>query len=198
MSSFLVLANSHLTSVFMQIFDFIGSDGGDWHVTNITPVVGNSIAPFSTLRIVEGSLASYTPASWFTKGVRSNMRYTIQSESTTLTAAQASLGRAEATCAALIPIKKSDAWWALAQDERRHIFEEQSRHIGIGLAYLPAIARRLYHSRDLVQEFDFLTWFEYAPEHQALFEELVQALRSTAEWNFVTRETDIRLTRMAR
>lgn len=32
------------------------------------------------------------------------------------------------------------AWWALAQDERRAIFGEQSRHIGIGLKYLPAVA----------------------------------------------------------
>src|SRR2546428_7160638 len=30
-------------------------------------------------------------------------------------------------------------------------------------SYLPAIARRLYHCRDLGEPFDFLTWFEYAP-----------------------------------
>ena len=167
-------------------------------MTNIVPVVGQGITPFETLRMSEGSLTSQSPATWFIKGVRSNLRYTHQGESATLVATQASLGREEATCAALIPIKKSDAWWALAQDERRKIFEEQSRHIGIGLAYLPAIARRLYHCRDLGQEFDFLTWFEYAPAHQSLFEELVHALRSTAEWNFVTRETDIRLQRIPR
>jgi hypothetical protein len=28
--------------------------------------------------------------------------------------------------AALIPIKKSAVWWAMAQDERRAIFEERS------------------------------------------------------------------------
>jgi hypothetical protein len=32
---------------------------------------------------------------------------------------------------------KTAAWWDLAQDERRAIFEEQSRHIGIGMEYLP-------------------------------------------------------------
>ena len=39
------------------------------------------------------------------------------------------LGRPEATCAALIPIKKSAAWWELTQEERRQIFEDKSHHI---------------------------------------------------------------------
>src|SRR6516225_3749791 len=89
-----------------------------------------------------------------------------------------------------------EAWWALAQDERRAIFEEQSRHIGVGLEYLPAVARRLHHSRELGEPFDFLTWFEYAPEHSESFEELVRRLRDTEEWRYVDREVDIRLTRV--
>ena len=32
---------------------------------------------------------------------------------------QAELGRLESTSAALIPIRKSEAWWDLSQDERR-------------------------------------------------------------------------------
>ncbi|MFC7539824.1 chlorite dismutase family protein [Siccirubricoccus deserti] len=107
----------------------------------------------------------------------------------------AGLLRPQATRAALIPIRKTEAWWALAQDERRAILEEQSRHIGIGMEYLPAVARRLYHSRELGEPFDFLTWFEYAPEHAADFEELVRRLRQTAEWAYVDREVDIRLSR---
>jgi hypothetical protein len=83
----------------------------------------------------------------------------------------------------------------LSQDERRAIFEEQSRHIGIGLTYLPAVARRLHHSRELGEPFDLLTWFEYAPEQSRDFEELVRKLRNTAEWDYVDREVDIRLTR---
>src|SRR5437667_3317976 len=27
------------------------------------------------------------------------------------------------------PIRKSESWWELAQDERRRIFEERSRHV---------------------------------------------------------------------
>ncbi len=83
----------------------------------------------------------------------------------------------------------------MAQDERRAIFEDRSRHTALGLQYLPAVARQLYHCRDLGEPFDFLTWFEYAPEHAAAFEELVAALRATAEWTYVEREVDIRLER---
>jgi chlorite dismutase len=108
---------------------------------------------------------------------------------------QAGLARPEATRAALIPIRKTPAWWELAQDERRAIFEEQSRHIGIGLEYLPAVSRRLHHSRELGEPFDFLTWFEYTPEHADAFEDLVKRLRQTREWQYVDREVDIRLSR---
>jgi len=103
--------------------------------------------------------------------------------------------RLESTRAALIPIAKSEAWSSLAQDERRAIFEKQSRHIAIGLDYLPAVARRLYPYRELSEAFDFLTWFEYAPEHEAGFEELVGRLRDTDEWRYVDRDLDIRLSR---
>jgi hypothetical protein len=81
----------------------------------------------------------------------------------------------------------------MAQDERRAIFEEQSQHIAIGLQYLPSVARRLHHGRELGEEFDFLTWFEYAPQDEVAFEDLVHRLRATKEWRFVDREVDIRL-----
>jgi chlorite dismutase len=116
-------------------------------------------------------------------------------ERSALTERGAALGRSEARCAALIPIRKSAAWWALPQDERRAIYEEQSRHTSIGLEYLPRIARRLHHCRDLGEPFDFLTWFEFAPEHAGAFDELVARLRASEEWCYVDREIDIRLTR---
>jgi len=108
---------------------------------------------------------------------------------------QPGLARVEAKCAALIPVKKSARWWDLAQDERRAIFEERSEHIKIGLKYLPAVARRLHHCRDLGEPFDFLTWFEYAPSDTEAFEELVGILRQSDEWSYVEREVDIRLVR---
>jgi hypothetical protein len=53
----------------------------------------------------------------------------------------------------------------------------------------------LHHARDLGEPFDFLTWFEYAPEHANAFEELVAELRASEEWRYVEREVDIRLVR---
>ena len=108
-------------------------------------------------------------------------------------ASQAPLGRPEATAAALIAITKSQEWWDLAQDERRAILEDRSHHIAIGLDYLPAIARRLAHGRDRQEEFDFLTWFEFAPSDAGAFDELLARLRATEEWSYVEREVEIRL-----
>ena len=97
--------------------------------------------------------------SWRLAGVASHLRYVERPEKTLLAEKQEALGRPEASCAALIPIRKSAAWWELTQEERRHIFEDQSHHIaGSSLKYLPMIARQLYHCRDLGEPFDFLTW----------------------------------------
>ena len=94
------------------------------------------------------------------------------------------------------PDPESADWWELTQEERRRIFEDQSHHIATGLKYLPEIARQLYHCRDLGEPFDFLTWFEYAPQHASRFEDLVRALRASEEWSYVEREVDIRVTRI--
>ena len=85
----------------------------------------------------------------------------------------------------------------LPQDERRAVFEAQSHHIAIGPRYLPAVARRLHHCLDLgpAEPFDFLTWFDYTPEHESAFDELLEALRNSPEWAHVDREVDIRLVR---
>ena len=96
---------------------------------------------------------------------------------------------------ALIAIRKSPAWWAMTQDERRAVFEQRSRHIADSLPFLPRIARRLYHARELGQPFDFVTWFEFAPDDASAFDDLVAMLRSREEWRYVDREVDIRLSR---
>ena len=67
--------------------------------------------------------------------------------------------------------------------------------LAISLEYLPAVARRLHHGRHLAEPFDFLTWFEFAPEDATRFDELVQRLRTTEEWSYVEREVDLRLAR---
>lgn len=132
---------------------------------------------------------------WNLRGISGHARYVERLEKTALDAASPSLARPEATRAALIPIRKSAAWWALPQDERRAIFEPRSRHIADSMPFLPRIARRLYHCRELGEEFDFLTWFEFAPEHAAAFDDLVGLLRSREEWTFVDREVEVHLER---
>ena len=57
------------------------------------------------------------PGLWSLRGVTSNARYSTHAEIETLRSRQADLSRPEENCAALIPIRKSAAWWTLAQDE---------------------------------------------------------------------------------
>jgi chlorite dismutase len=177
---------------------FVGGPAGPWTIERTEPISGAALPPAARLTVLEGSALARaeTPgAAWVLRGVTSNERYVTRSEHDQLVSRQEALGRPSSTRAALIPIKKSEAWWELAQDERRRIFEESSRHVATGLEYLPGVARRLHHGRDLGEPFDFLTWFEFAPEDAAGFEELVERLRATEEWTYVEREVDIRVAR---
>jgi hypothetical protein len=177
-------------------YAFVAGDTGTWRLLSMKTLRGPDLAPAHGIDLVRADTCDVTvPASWVLHGVVSNVRYATRAEMTALRASQEPLGRPVARRAALIPIKKTSAWWELAQDERRTIFEETSQHTAIGLQYLPAIARQLFHCRDIGEPFDFVTWFEYAPEHAAAFESMVGRLRATSEWSFVEREIDIRLER---
>ena len=173
---------------------YLAGGSGPWRIDAITPVVGESLLAAERLDISESrDVRPPADAVWVLRGVTSSIRYTTRVELDVLAQRQEGIGRPQCTRAALIPIRKSDAWWALAQDERRALLAES--HITIGLDYLPAVARRLHHSRDIGEPFDFLTWFEYAPEHSGQFEDLVGRLRTTPEWSHVDREVDVRLSR---
>jgi chlorite dismutase len=178
---------------------FRGGQSGGWRVASVAPVKGEALALVPALSVISSEAIALpllpSQTSWRLAGVTSHVRYTERAEKEQLAAVQAGLGRKEATCAALIPIRKNAAWWELTQEERRGIFEDKSHHIAGSLKYLPAVARQLYHCRDLGEPFDFLTWFEYAPEHAVQFEELVAILRATEEWTYVEREVDIRAVR---
>ncbi|MDX2087401.1 MAG: chlorite dismutase family protein [Kofleriaceae bacterium] len=175
---------------------FLAGDAGEWEVSASRAIKGAGLPDAPRLARLEGAAATPIGAArWALDGVRSHERYTSAMERRRMAAVQEGLGRAASTLAALIPITKSAAWWKLAQDERRALFEETSRHIAIGLEYLPAIARRLYHCRDLGGEFDFLTWFEYAPGDADRFDELLARLRATPEWSYVEREVEVRVFR---
>ena len=176
---------------------FRGGQSGAWRVTLNSAVKGEALAAVPALAITQSASIALpilpSSTSWRLVGVTSHLRYVEKAEQEQLAEKQAPLGRKEASFAALIPIKKSAAWWELNQDERREILEAKSHHISGTLKYLPQVARQLYYCRDLGEAFDFITWFEYAPEHAAMFEELVAMLRTTEEWTFVEREVDVRL-----
>jgi Chlorite dismutase len=177
-----------------RLVTFRAGDTGSWLITSNKPYIGASWPSAKCLEVVTEESPN-SPAIWSLKGVTSNERYLARADKATLVAKQAPLGRPTADRAALIPIRKNSAWWALTQDERLAIFDES--HNAIGLKYLPAIARRLHHCRDMdaQQPFDFLTWFDYSAADTAAFEDLVAALRQTREWKFVDWEIDIRLRR---
>ncbi len=175
---------------------FTGGAEGGWRITGMSAVAGASLAMAERLGIETAQVERADERTrWTLRGISSNMRYATRAELDSLARIQPPLGRSDCTCAALIPIRKSAAWWNLAQDERRAIFEEDSRHNAIGMRHLPGIARRLLHSRDLSEPFDFLTWFEFGPEAKGSFDGLLAELRATREWTFVEREIDIRLER---
>jgi hypothetical protein len=181
-----------------RLFTFVAGDSGQWKMTNSVPIIGDGLPLTRRLDVVNGAVSELPAgAHWLLRGVTSNDRYVTRTEKDQLSAKQPALGRAEADCGVLIPIRKNQKWWALTQEERRRIFEEQSHHTAIGLNYLPAVARRLHHCRDLGtnEPFDFLTWFEFAKADTSAFDRLLAELRATSEWTFVEREVQIRVFR---
>ena len=154
-----------------RLFSFVGGNSGIWRITKVTAISGESLPPVEKLRIVDGTAGESSGAAWILCGATSNERYVERKEKGQLLLKQASLGRPEANCGAMIPIRKNAMWWSLTQDERRAIFEENSRHNKIGLDYLPAIARRLHHCRDLTtaEPFDFITLVRIRRERHSSF-----------------------------
>lgn len=172
-----------------------GGTIGQWRVLSLRAVRGEWLSSVERLAVSFGGGERAADALWSLQGVTSNVRYIDRPEQTGHHERQPPLARPEASRAALIPIRKSTRWWEMTQEERREVFEEQPHHVGDSMTYLPAVARRLVHCRDLGEPFDFLTWFEYAPQHAERFEELVDHLRRSTEWQFVEREVDLRLAR---
>jgi len=177
---------------------FVGGGTGSMLVISQNTISGPPIANVDAVEMIPG-VASEVPAgaAWSLHGVTSNDRYTTRTEKTELVGKQAPVGRPEATRAALFLLRKRAEWWALTQDERRAVLEAESHHIAIGMRYLPAVARLLLHCRDLDQQapFDFIGYLDFAPESEAAFDEMIMRLRATAEWSFMEREIEIRLSK---
>lgn len=177
-----------------SFYSFIGGHHGAWQVSQMSALAGEPLPQVAAITMLnQPSSDVQDRGQWLLEGFTSNIRYAERSELSALRAKQQGLGRAGVKCAALIPIQKNPAWWELSQEERRAIFEEQSHHTAIGMDYLPQIARQLHHSRDLGGPFDFITWFEFEPEHTTIFNEMLERLRASKEWSYVAREVDIRL-----
>lgn len=181
-----------------MVFSGTGGGQGDFRVVELRAVTGEGLPAAAAIARTEANAPPLPAAnaSWSLRGATGHLRYVERQEKATLAAVTPPLGRVTATCAALIPIRKSDAWWELTQDDRRAILADQSQHISVGLRYLPTVARKLYHCRELGEPFDFLTWFEFAPEAAPRFDELLAALRESAEWRYVDREVELRLERV--
>lgn len=130
------------------------------------------------------------------RGVVQHLHYTTLEERTDLVArSRMELPPSQATCAVLIPIRKSAEWWQLAHDQRGAHFH--GAHTPIGAPYVEAIFRKLYHARYLGSPYDFLTYFEFAREAAGLFRELLAALRATPEWSYVEAEPEIWMTKLS-
>lgn len=181
-----------------RLSTFVGGSMGQWRVDSMTTIAGDPLPRVERISLhvdrMEGVPAG---ARWALRGVTSNLRYTTADERSRLVAVQAPIGRPSSDRAALIPIRKSADWWEMTQDARRDVFEARSRHIEVGLGFLPAIARRLHHCRDLGESepFDFITFFDYEARHEGAFDRMLEILRASEEWRFVDREIDVRLVR---
>src|SRR5262245_22522336 len=88
-----------------------------WQVTEVRPVRDETLPSVAHLQVLERRdgepFAEIEGSVWQLRGVTSYDRYVSAAERAALIARQPPLGRPEATCAALIPIAKSAAWWAL-------------------------------------------------------------------------------------
>src|SRR5207302_1738674 len=138
-------------------------------------------------------------------GVPQHLQYTSGPQRDDLNRrARAELPPSKDTRAVLIPIRKSAAWWAMPHDQRHAYFQKrdgQLGHTAIGAAYVDKIYRKLYHTRYAVEsaDHDFVTYFEFAREHEGDFQALCAQLRDprqNPEWNFVDREYEIWMTKL--
>ena len=102
--------------------------------------------------------------------------------------------------AIIIPIRKTQEWWDKSALDRHVYFYPHADaptgtrvkgHARAAEGGIGAIYRRLYYNPDghgRAGEFDFITYFECADEHLAIFDEVCRALRDerqNPEWRYV-------------
>ncbi|MFZ5892966.1 MAG: chlorite dismutase family protein [Myxococcota bacterium] len=168
----------------------------NYRIDAIEPIHGNLALPFAAgaeLTRVESETTLLAHEAGLT-GVTGHVVYTDRAPRAELAQISA---KESGPCAVLIPIRKSPAWWALAQDERTNTFRGAHKspgHHAIGTDYAARIFRRLYHARSLPgSNWDFLTYFEFPESQRPTFVELLRRLRDpreNPEWEFVDAEVE--------
>ena len=175
-------------------YNYVGGTTGAWEVTAMTARNGRPLAHVSHLDVINGPLKSLPAGTaWIFSGLVRNTRYVTREEYQERGTRPLRFARTEPTCAALIAVRKSAVWWSLDHRERREIQETHSWEGMLALRYLSAIVRRWQHRRDVSDQFDDVTWFEYAPRDSAAFDDLLALWHASEEWEYVERDCDIRL-----
>jgi len=112
----------------------------------------------------------------------------------------------------IIPMRKSKEWWETAALERQTYFYPHvdrsgthvKGHARAAESGISTIFRKLYYNPDghgRENEWDFVTYFECADEHLAIFDQICQALRDVRqnpEWRYVTEGPEWRGRRVLR
>ena len=99
-----------------RLIRFVGGSTGVWRVISIRSVLGDGLPQVERIAVYRGNECLPPESKWTLAGVISNVRYVERPEQKELASKQAALGRSEATMAALIPIRKTTAWWNLTQE----------------------------------------------------------------------------------
>jgi chlorite dismutase len=98
--------------------------------------------------------------------------------------------------AVVLPLSKTNAWWALPLDKRENYFnrrpkifgKKQLGHNAIGFMHISKIFRKLYHSRFIDSQQDFVTYFEFSNNNSEAYKKLLNGLRDETinpEWKYV-------------
>lgn len=141
-------------------------------------------------------IESEAPLETGLRGVVQHLHYTTLDERTDLVKrSRAELPPSPEMTAVLIPIRKSEEWWAMAHDQRGAHFHQ--KHTPVGAPYVETIFRKLYHSRYYSQGYDFLTYFEFPNESADMFRKLLRELRETEEWKYVVDEYEVWMIKIA-
>jgi hypothetical protein len=172
------------------LVSFVAGFEGLWRMEGMTAPRGEPLRPAARLAVVEGAGAQAPASRWTLRGVADHPPGGEGGGN-----GGRALGGPDARCAALVAIRLAPAWWEVTGGDGATVLAQRSRALLGHPGDTPKIARRLHHSRDLGEPFDLLAWFEFHPDEQAAFNDLMARLRATEGWSSVEREVDVRLIR---